>query len=61
MSTDKLKERFWKAEYQLRVIIQSLDEDSVYFKYLLELQQRLLNKGFLYPSEYKKLNNWKTL
>jgi hypothetical protein len=58
MNHTKLKETKWKYLYKVELIIQSLDYDSEYWNYLYELKGRLQNKGFLFPSEYKKLDSW---
>ena len=59
MRHDELYDKYWKYRYKLELLIQDQDADSVYWKYIQELIQRLEEKGFLYPSEYKKIDNWK--
>ena len=58
MNHTKLTEKKWKYLYKVELIIQSLDYDSEYWNYLTNLKGRLQNKGFLFPSEYKKLDGW---
>lgn len=58
MNHTKLIETKWKYLYKVELIIQSLDADSEFWNYLTELKVRLNNKGFLFPSEYKKLDSW---
>lgn len=59
MKTLDIKDKYWKAKYKLNLLIQDQDAESIYWKYLIELQQKLEEKGFLYPSEYKKIDSWK--
>lgn len=56
---EKEYNRRWKAMSQLKVLLQEYDCDSVYWKYLFDLQTRLYEKGFLFPSEYSKLDSWR--
>lgn len=56
---EKLKMRKWKATSQLKVLIQHYDSDDIYYKYLVELLDRLTKNHFLLPSEYEKIRNWK--
>lgn len=59
MNSAKLKENKWKYLSKLEVIIQSLDDDNKLWDYVIGLKIRLVEKGFLFPSEYKMLDNWK--
>jgi len=58
MNHNKLKETKWKYLSKIELIIQSLDSESEFWNYLIGLKIRLTEKGFLFPSEYKKLDNW---
>lgn len=58
MNHTKLTETKWRYLYRIEYIIQSLDGDSEFWTYLINLKIRLKEKGFLFPSEYKKLDNW---
>ena len=59
MKTIDIKDKYWKTKYKLNLLIQDQDAESIYWKYLIELQQKLEEKGYLYPSEYKKIDSWK--
>lgn len=58
MNHNSLTEKKWKYLYKIELIIQSLDGDSELWNYLTNLKIRLQDKGFLFPSEYKKLDKW---
>lgn len=58
MKTISPKDKYWKVKYKLELLIQEQEWDSIYWSYLIDLKTRLEEKGFLYPSEYKKIYNW---
>lgn len=55
---NKIQEKFYLASQKLELIIQDLDYDSPYWKYLINLRVQLSTKGFLLPSDYKKVMGW---
>jgi hypothetical protein len=57
MNSETLKKKKYRLEYKLRILLQETEE-GVYFDYLYELYNRLLEKGWLFPSEIKKIEQW---
>jgi len=55
---NKIQEKYYLASQKLELIIQDLDYDSPYWKYLTDLRVQLSTKGFLLPGDYKKVMGW---
>jgi hypothetical protein len=55
---NKLQQKYYLVSQKLELIIQDQDYDSPYWDYLLKLRKELSSKGFLLPSECKKIMNW---
>lgn len=58
MNHKTLKTKKYQTEYKLRILLQEINPDSEFWNYLYELYNRLLEKGWLFPSEYKKVEQW---
>ena len=58
MKTINVKDKYWRTKQKIELLLQDQEWDSVYWNYLLSLKNKLETKGYLFPSEYKKIESW---